>query len=143
MNSVSNLFSDSQNHLGSLPNDLDRMSMSVLSFPAMWSGVSGDTCHTFRRNASARMSWPATFEPRAANRWTQLTVGELSLNNAMCIPGVMLHTSSITSHRKRRPANSRSEFVRCPPFHVLVLRTACFMSGGHLSRNTVGRHDLR
>lgn len=116
-----------QYHLGSLPKDRDGISVSALSFLAMWRGANGDTWRTFNRRANARMSCPDTNDPHAANLQTQLTVGELSLKRAMCVPGVILHTSSITSHRKRSPAISRSEFVRCPSFLEFVLSTACFI----------------
>lgn len=117
--------------------------MSVIAFfcPAMCKVVRGDTCFCFILKASALSNSPATSDPFAAMRRTQLTVGELSLNKAMCAPGCGLHTSSITSHNSRRPAHSRSEFVNLPPCPLFVRRTSCFMSSGHSSQKTVGTHS--
>jgi hypothetical protein len=140
LNNVSNSASDLQCHSGSLPNDRDGTSVMALSLPAMWRGCSGDTRHTLRRKATSRMSCPATRDPRAAIRHTQLTVGEVSLKRATWEPGVRSHTVSITIHKKSSPANSRSEFVRCPPCLVLVRSTACLMSGGHSILDAVGLH---
>ena len=111
------------------------MSVNALSltargeFPAICSGVSGDTCRTFSLSERARISWPATFDPWAAMHCTQLTVtvGELSLKRETCVPGVYSQTSSMTSHSTRSPTISRSKFFRCPLCLAFVWRTACFM----------------
>jgi hypothetical protein len=82
LKSVSNSSSVLQNHLLSLPNDRDGISVMAFFFPGMCSGVNGDTCFCFMRRLSARSSWSATLDPFAAILLTQLTVGELSLNSA-------------------------------------------------------------
>jgi hypothetical protein len=99
--------SDVQYHLGSLPNDRDGMSVILFLRPGMCSGVSGETCLSFRRNASTHTSFDATTDPLAAMQHTQCTVGELSLNSATCAPSLKPHTSSITSHSNSRPAISK------------------------------------
>jgi hypothetical protein len=48
----------------------------AFSCPTMCKVASGDTCFVFIRRVSAQRSYPATNEPFAANRLTQLTVGK-------------------------------------------------------------------
>lgn len=67
------------------------------------------------------MSWPVTCNPWAARWQIQFTIGKMSLNRVTCVPVVMSHTSSVTSHMRRSPAISRSEFVKYPPCLVFVM----------------------
>ena len=108
-------------------------------FSRMCSGVSGNAPLTFSCKANARMSLAATSEPRAANRRTQCTVGELSLNSATCDAEPNMHTSSMANHRSRRPAISRSELV-IVPFVLFSDTRSSLMNCGHSMRNTVGMH---
>ena len=142
LKSVSNCESVSQCHLGSLPKDLEGMSVIAFFLPSMCSGVSGDTPRSFMRRQSTRSSCPATNEPLAAMRCTQLTVGELSLKSAMWSPDASPHTSSMTSQRSSSPAHSKSELVSFPFLLPFVFHTSSLMSSGHSSRNTVGVHSL-
>ena len=126
-----------QCHPGTDPNERDGMSVMAFRLPSMCSGVSGELCWICNRSASARMSCIATRECFAASRWTQCTVGELSLNNAMCASFNEGQTCSMTSHSRRSPAISRSELVRVPS-GLLAETTLHEISCGHRKRNTVG-----
>ena len=67
---------------------------------------------------------------------TQLTVGELSLNNATCLC-VILGTTSLKSHKNKCPTISRSKFVIDP--HWLVNETKLLvMSCCHCRWNIIG-----
>ena len=77
---------------------------------------------------------------RQAIRWTQLTVGLLSLNNAIRFSVRLSHMCSIMSHKRSHPAISRSEFVIRLVLFLSDI-TDNVMSGGHCRRNTVGRHS--
>jgi hypothetical protein len=77
---------------------------------------------------------------REAMRCTQLTEGLLSLNSATLFSTRLVHTCSIMSHNRRRPAISRSEFVIVPPVFFSDI-IAAVISGGHWNRNTVGQHS--
>ena len=109
--------------------------------PRVCSGVSGNTPRFFSRRESARMSCPATTELFDANRWTQLTVGWLSLNSATWDPEWRSHTSSMMRYSSKRPAISKSEFVM-RPCGLSSVTKSCLMSSGHSTRNTVGVHPL-
>ena len=129
-----------QNQAALLPNERDGTSVKAFFSPAMCIGVRGETWLIFSRKARACNSWSATKDPFAfaAILRTQLTVGELSLNMAMCSPGCGSATASITNHNSNRPMHSRSEFVSFPFLPLLVLSTSSLMSCGHSRRNTVG-----
>ena len=129
VNSVSKSASVLQAHRGSEPNDREGMSVSALSTPAMWSGVSGEHCRAWRRKASARTRCIATRDCFDAKRWTQCTVGVLSLISATCVLAGVGHTASTTSHRSKRPAILRSEFVMVPEgFNAETM--LCWIVGG-------------
>ena len=137
LKSMRNWASVSHDHLGSEPKDREGMSVSVLSTPAMWRGVRGEHRRACRQNASARIMCMATRECLDAKRCTQCTVGVLSLMSAMCLFSRSGQTASITSHRRRRPAISRSELVIEPVgFDSVII--ASVICCGHLKRNTVG-----
>ena len=106
--------SELQCHFASLPNDREGTSVIALDCPAMCSVVSGDAFVTCRRSDSARMSCIAASELRTANRWTQWTLGLLSLYSATCLSCRSPATASMTNNNRRRAANSKSEFVMVP-----------------------------
>ena len=106
--------------------------MSIILFfePSMWSGVNGDAPVCFSRKQRARTRCTATTEIRNAILSTQWTVGLLSLNSATWRAWKLFHTSSMINQRKRRPAISKSEFVR-RPVGFTSDTTSCMMSSGH------------
>ena len=122
---------------GSDPKDLDGMSVRALSTPAMCRGVRGELWRIWSRRARTRTRFIATRECLEARRWTQWTVGVLSLIRATCLLWRGGQTASITSQRSRRPAISRSELVSVPS--GFVTDTMFWrIDGGHLKRKTVG-----
>jgi hypothetical protein len=56
----------------------------------------------------------ATKDCFEARRVTHPMVGELLLSNVICFSLRGLHTSSIASHSRSSPANSRTKFVMVP-----------------------------
>jgi hypothetical protein len=127
-------------HFCLLPKDCEGMSVIVFCLPLMCSIVRGQLCCALMCKARTRMSCSAIRLDQHAIRWTQLTVGLLSLKSATPFSVSNEHTCSIMSHKRRRPAISKSEFVRLPPL-FLSNTTDSVMSSGHCSRNTVGRHS--
>jgi len=93
-----------------------------------------------KRSAKTRINCSATKLDRDAIRWTQLTVGLLSLKRATLFSVRVPQACSIISHNITRPASSRSEFVMVP-FGFDSEMTLAVMSGGHCKRNTVGLHS--
>jgi hypothetical protein len=57
-----------------------------------------------------------TKDPRVAKHLIHPTVGELLLNNETLFLLRFLHTDSMTSHRRSKPAISRSELEIYMPF---------------------------
>jgi hypothetical protein len=74
-----------------------------------------------------------------ARHVTHPMVGELSLNNVIRFSLRGPHSSSIASHSRSSPANSRSEFVMVP-FKFLSNTTLVLIVSGHCHRKTVGVH---
>ena len=105
---------DFQCHFGSLPKEHDGISVIEFSPPAMWSGVMGHVPLSFSRSASALMRCADTIDPCVARHWTHPTVGVLSLNNATLFSHRVLHTDSMTSHKRSNPDISRLELVIAP-----------------------------
>ena len=130
-----------QNHCGSDPNDWEGMSVIAFWTPAMCNGVSGDAFVSWSHKARTRISCIAMCEFRDAMRCTQCTVGELSLNSATCAPSRDGHTCSIESHKRSRPAISKSKLVIVPVGFARETR-ASLMSCGHCTRKTVGGTPL-
>jgi hypothetical protein len=69
----------------------------------------GQVVFSFSQRASMLMRCADTIDPHVARRWTHPTMGELLLNNATLFSLRFLHTDSTTSHRRSKPAISRSE----------------------------------
>ena len=137
MKRVSNSSSERHNHFGSLPNDLDGMSVIAFCDPAMCNGVSGDAFALATRSDNARSSWAAITLCLLAWRRTHATVGELSLKSATCFRSRVGQTSSMTSQRSKSPAISRSEFVIFPPGFSSDTSSSCISLGQGIL-NTVG-----
>jgi hypothetical protein len=128
---------DGQFHSCTLPNDRAGISVRAFSTPGMFTRVSRHDCLMFRRSASARTNCAATLDFLEAILVTQLTVGELSLNKAMCLCAKSSATPSRQSHKKSNPAISRLEFViRSRGFSNVT--KSFVMSAGHCKQNTVG-----
>jgi hypothetical protein len=126
--------------LGDTAKDLDAMSAIVLSFPGIWTGVSGQHAAMFRRKARAQTICAETLDWRVAMRSTQLTEGELSLKSATCLLAIGPQTPSIHSQSNSRPAISKSELVSNPV--GLSNETTCeVIYCGHCKRNTVGGQE--
>ncbi len=138
LNKVSNSLSSVHVQAGLLPNNLDGTSAILLRFPLMCIGVSGHACMAFRQSARAWMRCSATRDRLDASR-TQLTVGELSLNNVIRFSRKLWQTPSMTSHSITNPAISRSELVSLPVGLVNEM-ISCLMSSGHSHQNTTGVH---
>jgi hypothetical protein len=102
-------------------------------------GVSGHAHWIFSRNANACMRCSATIDRFEARRVIQPIVGKLLLNSVTCFSRRGLHTSSITSHNIRRPANSRSELL-IVPVGLSNDTTLLRMVSGHCHRKIVGVH---
>ncbi len=137
LNNVRNSESVLQCHFGFDPNEREGTSVMALSTPKMCNGISGDVFESCRRKAKARINCMATLECFAAKRWTQCTVGLLSLKSATCALATVGQTSSITIHRSKSPAISRSEFVM-RPFGFVSETSSVEVSIGHWIRKTVG-----
>ena len=114
LNNVSKSSSDLQCHSATLPNERDGISVISFSAPGMCTGVIGHTPRCFILIANARTSCAAMRECREASRFTQPTVGSLSLNTATLRSRRSPQTASITSHVNSSPAISKSEFVMVP-----------------------------
>ncbi len=127
-------------HFCLLPKDREGMSLIMFWSPEMRSVVRGQLHCALMRKARTWMSCLAIRLDRHAIRWTQLTVGLLLLKSATLFSVSDEHTCSIMSHKRRRLAISKSEFVRLPPL-FLSDTTDSVMFGGHWSRNNVGRHS--
>jgi hypothetical protein len=141
LNNVSNSASDVHVHAGLLPNERDGMSAILLRTPSMCSGVNGQVCVAFSRNASAWISCSATTDRLDANRVTKLTVGELSLNKVTRFSRRLSQTPSIASQSITSPAISKLEFVSLP-VGLVEDTMSCFMSSGHSQWNTTGVHAV-
>ena len=96
----------------------------------------------FRRKARARTSCADIRDWRVAILWTQLTVGELSLNSATCRSDNWPQTPSTQSHKSSSPAISKSELVS-RPLGFVNDTTSAVISAGHWKRKTVGGHSPR
>ena len=106
----------------------------------MWKGVSGDAHFIFNLSTNARSNFPATTEIFDTIWSTQDTVIWLLLNTDTWSPDFTSQTSSITSHSKKSPAISKSEFFNVPvrlDLDVVYL----FTHSDHCMRNTVGVHS--
>ncbi len=71
---------------------------------------------SFSRRASAQMLMRCadTIDPCIGRHLTLLAMGELSLNNVTLFSLRFLHMDSMTSHKRSKPAISRSELVIAP-----------------------------
>ena len=139
LNSVSNLSSVPHRHAGFLPNDREGMSAMVLRFPAMGIGINGHAFCCFARKARAWMRFSTTVERFDANLFAHPIVGELSLKRVRRFSLRGPQMSSMVSHRRTRPAISKSEFImRLPGFWAVLISFA--MSGGHFHQKIVGTH---
>ena len=126
-----------QCHCRGDPNEREAQSAMRLCFPATCSGVRGQHCLIFMRNARARSNRAPTFDCRDAIRSTQLTEGELSLKRATFLFSNDGCTASITNHIIISPAISRSAMDSRPEGLVIDIRSPR-ISSGHLPRKTVG-----
>ncbi len=142
MNSVRKSESESRCHAGLLPNDLEGTSEMAFCFPSIWRAVMGHVFLAFNRSARAWTRCSAMRDRRDANRITQDTKGELSLNRATRFSKSGSQTSYMTSQSRSTPAISKSEFV-IHPVGLDVERTFDVISNGHFQRNTVGRQGVR
>ena len=104
----------SHRHAGLLPNEREGMSAIAIRFPEMWIGVNRQAFCCFARSANAWTRCSATVNHLDASFVAHLIVGELPLNNVRRFTFSGPHTSSIVSHRRTRPAISKSEFVMRP-----------------------------
>jgi hypothetical protein len=137
LKSVSKSSSELHSHSLTLPKERDGISVSAFSTPRMCTGVRGHVCLTLSRKASARTSRAATRNLRDAILVTQLIIGELSLNSAICLCARSGAIPSRHSHRSSSPAISRSELLILPLGLLKDTRSAD-MSVGHCRRKTVG-----
>ncbi len=135
---VSKSQSDGQYHSCTLPNDRKGISVKAFLTPGMCTRVSGHDCLMFRRSASAQTNCAATLDFLEAILITQLTLGELLPNKAMCLCAKSGATPSRQSHKRSNPAILRSEFVIRPRGFLNVTKLFV-MSTGHYKQNTVGR----
>jgi hypothetical protein len=136
---MSSSSSDLQCHAGLLPNDRKGMSAMAIRFPAMCIGVKGQAFSFFARRAIAWTRCSATVERFEASFVAHPIVGELLLNRVRCFSSRGPHTASMVSHRRTRPAISKSEFVMRPSGLVVVLMSLV-TSGGHCHQKIVGTH---
>ncbi len=120
LKSVSSSSSDLQCHARLLPNDREGMSAIAMRFPAMCIGVKGQVLCCFARRANAWTRCSATVERFDASFVAHPIVGELSLKRASRFSSRGPQTSSMVSHRRTRPAISKSEFVMRPSGLVSV-----------------------
>ncbi len=132
LNKVSKSRLDLHSHWGSLPNECKGMSVIEFSSPAMWSGVIGHVPFSLSLRASARMRCAKTNDLQVARQHAHPTVGKLSLNKATRFSRRSPQTDFITSHKKSRPAISRSELV------IFLARYRFLVSWDHSQWNTVG-----
>ena len=139
LNKVKKDVSDVQCHAGVLPNDLEGTSEIKLRLPSMWSVVRGQVLLVLIRRASACTKCSAISDLREASRFVHPTAGELSLNSATRFSCNGWHTASITNHRMRTPAISKSELV-IVPLGFENDRTLSVTSFGHSQQKTVGMH---
>ncbi len=100
LNKVSKASSEQQCHSGMLPNERKVISVRAFLVPGMCTGVNGQACVRFTRNASARTSCAATRD---------FTVGELLLNKATCLCAMSGATPSRQSCNRSNPAISSLE----------------------------------
>jgi hypothetical protein len=134
---VSKSLSVSHLQAGLLPNERDGTSVIALRSPAIWMGVRGHALCNFRCKAKACIKFSATLEHRDPRRATQPIDGELSPNSTIRFSASEPHMPSMTSHRSRRPAISKSELLMVPTGlsnDTTWVRT----SSGHCQRTTVG-----
>ena len=137
LKSVSNSSLDLQCHAGLLPNDREGMSAMAIRFPAICIGVKGQAFCCFARRANAWTRCSATVERFEASLVAHPIVGELSLNKVRRFSSRGPHTSSMVSHRRTRPAISKSKFVMRPSGLVAVLMSLV-TSGGRFHQKIVG-----
>ena len=136
---VSKSLSVSQRQEGLLPNERDGTLEIAFLLPAIWMGVRGHALCNFRRKAKACIKFSATLERRDPRRATQPINGELSPNSAIHFSASKPLIPSMTSHRSRRPAISKSELLMVPA-GLSNESTWVRTSSGHCQRNTVGTH---
>jgi hypothetical protein len=139
LKSVSNSSLDLQCHAGLLPNDRKGMSAMAIRFPAICIGVKGQAFCCFARRANAWTRCSATVERFEASLVAHPIVGELSLNKVRRFSSRGPHASSMASHRRTRPAISKSKFVMRPSELVAVLMSSV-TSGSHCHQKVVGTH---
>ncbi len=139
LNSVSSSTSELQCHAGLLPNDRKGMPAIAMHFPATCIGVNGQALCCFAHRANAWMRCSATIERFDASFVPHPIVGELSLNMVCRFSSRGPQTSSMVSHRRTRPAISRSEFVMCPPGLFAVVMSLA-TSSGHCHQKIAGTH---
>ena len=121
---VRNVLSEGQCHFALLPKEREGTSVMAFDCPAMWRVVGGDACVVCKRSDKAQMICIAADELRTASHWTHWTLGLLSLYSATCSSCRSPTTVPMTKKRRRRAANSKSEFVILPPGFVLEQRSA-------------------
>ena len=80
----------------------------------------------------------ATLDCRTASRWTQCTVGLLSLNRATCASVREGHTPSMTNQSSKSPAISQSE-LDIFPCGLSSVTTPAVIAGRHWTQKTIGR----
>ena len=139
LNKLSKLVLDAHIHAGLLPNNCDGTSVMAFRLPSICSGVSGHACIVLSCSASAWTKCSATTDQRDANRVTQLTVGELSLNSVTRFSRSVGHTPLMINHSISSPTISKSEFV-IPPVGFADEIKFCLMSAGHSQWKTTGVH---
>jgi hypothetical protein len=137
LKSVSKLLLVLHSHSLTLLNKCKGMSVRAFSMPGIQTGVSGHVCLMLRQRASTRTSCAAIHDFCNAILLTQLTVGKLLLNSAMCLCAKSGAIASTQSHRNSRPAISRSELLSFPAGLSKETRSFDF-AVGHWSQKTVG-----
>ena len=131
LKSVSSSSSDLRCHAGLMPNDCEEMSAIAML------GVNGQAFCCFARRAIAWTRCSTTVERFEASFVAHPIVGELLLNRVRRFSSRGPQTSSMASHRRTRPAISKSKFVMRPSGLVAVLMSLV-TSGGHFHRKIVG-----
>ena len=111
---VRNSLSFLQCHLAFPPNEREGMSDISFSSPEICIGMSGDALATLSLTANTRSIAAAVIECDEVIFVSHEIVGELSFSKPMCLSSSEGSTCSITSHRRRPPAHSKSELVIFP-----------------------------
>ena len=105
-------------------------------------GVRGHAlCNFTRHRARACIRFSATHEHRDPRHTTQPIEGELSPKRTTHFSASRPQMPSMTNHRRRRPAISKSELLMVPAGFSNEDTSCSRMSSGHRHLNTVGTHS--